>query len=264
MYRKVITGLILVLTFVLPELKAQKNKIWNGRKCAVVLTYDDALDVQLDLVIPALDSRNLKGTFYLPGQAQTLYTRTDDWRKAAEEGHELGNHTLFHPCHGKSRKQNWVNPDFDLDNYTLNRITRELKVQNTLLKAIDGKTERTFAYTCGDTTAGNEPFVDEVKNLFVGARGTQKGLNYFQTLDLYNIKVFSAKGKTGEEMKAFVKKVMKEKALAVFLFHGVGGAYLVTDLDAHNELLDFLQDNKDKIWTAPMVEVAGYIRSHRK
>ena len=30
-------------------------------------TYDDALNVHLDNVIPALDSLNLKGTFYLSG-----------------------------------------------------------------------------------------------------------------------------------------------------------------------------------------------------
>ncbi|NPA37265.1 MAG: polysaccharide deacetylase family protein [Chlorobi bacterium] len=242
---------------------AQK-KIWNGKECAVVLTYDDALDVQLDNVIPALDKRGLKGTFYLPGEAKTLYTRLSDWRKAAAEGHELGNHTMFHPCHGKSKKRKWVKPDYDLDNYSVKRITDELIAGNTLLKAIDGKTERTFAYTCGDTTAGNESFVNEVKKLFSGARGTQYGLNYFKTFDLYNIKIFGAKGKTGEEMTELVKKAQKENALVVFLFHGVGGAYLVTDTEEHNKLLDYLNDNKDKIWTAPMVEVTEYVKKHRK
>ncbi len=37
---------------------------WNGKQCAVALTYDDAIDIDLDNVVPALDSLGLKGTFY--------------------------------------------------------------------------------------------------------------------------------------------------------------------------------------------------------
>ena len=33
--------------------------VWQGKKCAVALTYDDALNVQLDNVIPLLDSLGL-------------------------------------------------------------------------------------------------------------------------------------------------------------------------------------------------------------
>ncbi|HKZ66573.1 MAG TPA: hypothetical protein VJ111_09475 [Chitinophagaceae bacterium] len=44
---------------------AQFNQEWRGKKCAVVLTYDDALNVHLDNAIPLLDSFGLRGTFYL-------------------------------------------------------------------------------------------------------------------------------------------------------------------------------------------------------
>ena len=42
-------------------------QVWNGKKCTVVLTYDDALNVHLDNAIPLLDSFRLKGSFYLSG-----------------------------------------------------------------------------------------------------------------------------------------------------------------------------------------------------
>src|SRR5215510_8746252 len=76
----------------------QPDKPWNGKKCAVVLTYDDAISQQLDNAIPTLDSLKLKATFYI-----TAYfgrERLNDWKKAAAKGYELGNHTLFHPCAG--------------------------------------------------------------------------------------------------------------------------------------------------------------------
>ena len=44
---------------------AQTGTTWHGKKCAVVLTYDDGLNVHLTNVIPALDSVGLKGTFYV-------------------------------------------------------------------------------------------------------------------------------------------------------------------------------------------------------
>src|SRR5689334_8367364 len=69
-------------------------KVWNGKKASVVLTYDDALNVHLDNVIPLLDSVNLKGTFYLSGYFPGCRDRIPDWRRAAASGHELGNHTL--------------------------------------------------------------------------------------------------------------------------------------------------------------------------
>src|SRR6188508_3033860 len=69
---------------------------WKGKKSAVVLTYDDALNVHLDKVIPLLDSLKFRGTFYLSGYFPGCRDRISDWRKAAGVGHELGNHTLFH------------------------------------------------------------------------------------------------------------------------------------------------------------------------
>src|ERR1700743_1914674 len=73
---------------------------WNNKSCAVVLTYDDAIDIDLDNVLPALDSLNFKATFYLIGSSSVVTKRLAEWRRAASKGHELGNHSLFHPCDG--------------------------------------------------------------------------------------------------------------------------------------------------------------------
>ena len=90
--------------------------VWNGRSCAVVLTCDDTLNDHLENVIPSLDTAGLKGTFLVTARSNSLRTRLQDWRKASLNGHELGNHTLFHPCLGASRKRAWVESEYDLDN----------------------------------------------------------------------------------------------------------------------------------------------------
>jgi peptidoglycan/xylan/chitin deacetylase (PgdA/CDA1 family) len=113
---------------------------------AVVLTYDDALNVDLDNVVPSLDSLGLKGTFYINGFSEGFRTRMGDWSAVAKNGHELGNHTLFHPCEGTAPGREWVQRDYDLGGYTVKRMADEITVANSLLEAIDGRKQRTFAY----------------------------------------------------------------------------------------------------------------------
>jgi peptidoglycan-N-acetylglucosamine deacetylase len=232
---------------------------WNGRRSAVVLTYDDGLNVHLDKVIPALNKAGMRGTFYIQGNAQTLHTRMKEWRKAAAKGHELGNHTLFHPCAGSPPGRSFVTADYDLDTYTLRRITDEIKLANTLLKAIDGRDKRTIAYTCGDHKAGATDFIPQIMNDFTGARGVASRMENIQSVNLYNIGAYMISGQSGEEMINLVKQAQESGRLLVFLFHGVGGEHgLNVSLEAHSQLVDYLQKNKREIWITTMTEVAEF------
>lgn len=65
-----------------------------------MLTYGDGLNVDLNNAIPALDSVGLKGTFYISDYFNGLNSQIFKWRAAAKEAHELGNHTVWHPCEG--------------------------------------------------------------------------------------------------------------------------------------------------------------------
>jgi peptidoglycan-N-acetylglucosamine deacetylase len=246
------------------NLYAQDNSNWKNKKCAVVLTYDDGLNVHLDNVIPLLDSLGLKGTFYIPCSFKSFRNRVDEWKKAAKNGHELGNHTLFHPCDGKQKDREWVNKDYDLNNYSVERITDEILMNNFLLNMLDGKKKRTFAYTCGDMKAGGISFIDKIKENFIAARGVEGKMQKITDIDLYNIGSFMINGNTGTEMIDLVKKAMDNEYLLVFLFHGVGGEHgLNVSLDAHRELLYFLKQNEKSIWVAPLEEVAEFIKLNK-
>ena len=262
--KSIVIALIISIAMIAnTSLKAQNTK-WNGKQFAVALTYDDGLNVHLDNAIPALDKYGFRGTFYIPGKS-TIMTRMDEWRKAAEEGHELGNHTLFHPCNGQSKGREWVSKEYDLDSYTLSQIKDEILVANTLLHAVDGKTERTFAYTCGDYEAENTSFKDFIGENFVGARDVIPEFNYLDSTDLTSIHCFPVDGgETASQLIDIVNRGMKEGALVVFLFHGVGGEHsLNVELNVHNELLQYLNSIEDKVWVAPLVEIANYIKSNQ-
>ncbi len=246
-------------------LNAQDKSPWHGKKCAISLTYDDALNVHLDNAVPILDSLNLKATFYLSGYFPAFREHVVEWKAVADKGHELGNHTLFHPCTGKLPGREWVQPDYDLGNYTMRRLVDEIKMANTLLEALDGKTKRSLAYPCGDMKIGDSSYVDKIRNDFVVARGVKGGMPKIHEIDLYNIEAYVINGQSGEELIDLVKQAMKSNALIVFLFHGVGGEHsLNIALSEHRKLLHFLKQNEKDIWTAPFVDVAEYVRKHNQ
>ncbi|MDQ6903201.1 MAG: polysaccharide deacetylase family protein [Bacteroidota bacterium] len=257
------TFCILSAFMVLPFLSiAQTNTTWNGKSCAVVLTYDDGLNVDLINVIPALDSVGLKGTFYISDYFDGLKDQIFKWRKAADEGHELGNHTIWHPCEGGRPGREFVKPENDLNNYTVSRMVKEIKSMNNTLKAIDGKSERTFAYPCGDMKIHDTAYLDGLKNEFIAARGVSAEMQPIQKIDLYNVDCYGINGQTGEQLIQLVKQAMSTNTLLVFLFHGVGGEHsLNVSVEAHSALLHFLQQNQKNIWIAPMLDVAKFIKN---
>jgi len=243
---------------------AQDSTIWKNKKCAVALTYDDALNIDLDKVIPALDSMGFKGTFYLIGSSDAFTKRIPEWRRAAAKGHELGNHTMYHPCYGKRPGREWVNPDYDLNSYTMRRMTDEIKMNSALLEATDGKTKRTLACPCGDTKIGDSSYLYKVKNNFIAVRDGTPDANDVNGFGGVTIQWMGPNGNSGDEMIAAVKRAMKSNALLVFVFHGVGGDHNINiSLEAHRELLQFLKQNESQVWVAPFIDIAEYIKRGR-
>ena len=171
----------------------------------------------------------------------------DEWREIAKNGHELGNHTLFHPCDGE--RMDWVKPEYDLNKYTHEQIITELRTANTLLKAVDGKTDRTFGYTCSDFIAGGVDFTDDVKKMFSAARKDGSVPETMKDYDIYKTPSWGVNSPTAEELIAYVEKAKENGTIAVFMFHSVGGGYLNVGADEHRKLLEYLKANEKDFYT---------------
>jgi peptidoglycan/xylan/chitin deacetylase (PgdA/CDA1 family) len=241
---------------------AQKEATnWNGKKSAVVLTYDDALNIHLDKVIPALNSFNFQGTFYLIASSSVVTSRIEEWRAATKQGHELGNHTLYHPCDGRLPGRDFVTKENDLSSYTVARAVKEIRTANQILKDIDGKSERTFAYPCGDLKIGDTLYYDYLQHDFVAARGVNQGFLQVKAVDLANVNSFVENGTTAAQMIAQIEEAEKAGSFIVFLFHGVGGEHpLNVDLEEHQKLLLYLKKREKDIWVTTMVDLGKYIQ----
>ena len=238
----------------------------DGAKAAICLTYDDALTGHLDVAIPQLDSAGLKGTFFCTGNSPCLYKRMNEWRMAAKNGHELGNHTLFHPClaiRPDGKKADWVRPEYDLQNYNLAQLLAELKTANTLLKAIDGQEDRTYGYTCSDITAGGIPFTNSLKDLFIAARSDGAIPETMTGYDVYKTPSWCVNNNTAEELIAYINKAREKGTIAVFMFHSVGGGYLNVGAEQHRKLVEYISKNRKDFYCATFKEVMNYVKHYK-
>jgi len=230
----------------------------QGYGSAVVLTYDDGLDCHLDVAVPALDNYGFHGTFFCTGNSQSLYNRMDEWRGIVESGHELGNHSLFHPCDGE--RLEWVPDEYDLNRYSLKRIREELSAANSLLKAVDGHVDRTYGYTCSDYMAGGESFKNEVRELFIAARSDGPVPESMSDVDPWFAPSWGVNEPTGKELIEYVQQAEANGTIAVFMFHSVGGGYLNVSAEAHDELLRYLDNRRDEIWTENFRTVMSHVK----
>jgi peptidoglycan/xylan/chitin deacetylase (PgdA/CDA1 family) len=259
--------LALVLTLTIPgACAADKPFTWpNGIKAAVNLAYDDAVNSQLDNAIPTLDKYDVKGSFYVTIASDTISKRMPEWRKAATNGHELANHTLFHQCSRKGPDRSWVQADNDLDMVSVAQLAAQIRVANTTLHAIDGKTERTYTTPCGDLKAGGEDYISAIKSEFVAIKSAAGGVTpNMKTLDVYAVGVDVPNDVTGKQLIARVKEAAAKGTMANFTFHGIGGDHLSVSKEAHEELVKYLADNKDIYWTDTFINIMKYVKEQQK
>ncbi len=260
---KNLTSLTILISILLFAFKGMAQFSWpNGTKAAVVFTYDDGLDCHLDVAVPHLDEFGFKGTFFCTGNSQSLNKRMDEWRNIVKNGHEIGNHTLFHPCDGLTF--DWVKPEYDLSRYSPDQILAELKTANTLLKAVDGYDKRTFAFTCSNYVAGGEDFSDKIKSLFVAARCDGQIPENMKNYNVYKTPSWGVENPTAEQLISYVNEAKGKGTIAIFMFHSVGGGYLNVGAEEHRSLLKYLSENRNDFYIGTFLEVMQYIKENRK
>jgi peptidoglycan/xylan/chitin deacetylase (PgdA/CDA1 family) len=245
---------------------AHAQAVWpKGKIAAIVLTYDDALHSQLDIAIPQLDAAGFKGTFFLDGDI----TPADmlRWRKVQRAGHELGNHSLFHPCPRAmlpDRKQ------YLTDNYDVDRMLGEIAAMNNVLFGIDGAASRTYSVPCSQMLVGGVDYTDALRNIGLVKYARTGGDQYrsvitdLGTLDLFQVPSYGPVDKPdGATLIAYVERVRAAKGLGVLQFHGTGGDYLEVSAQAHQQLLDWLRKHPE-IWVGSFQQVMDYVSARAR
>ncbi|MEI9937789.1 MAG: polysaccharide deacetylase family protein [Pseudomonadota bacterium] len=234
----------------------------HAARAAVSLTYDDAIPSQLDNAVPALARHGLVATFFVTGSSPTLEAAPERYRALVKAGHELGSHTIYHPC---DRGLGFPKPGFALQDYDQARMAAELGDSVRLLRELGQSAPFTFAYPCGSTWLGEsqESYVALVEKQFLAARGVAPRVADPTRVSLSEVP--SAMGNTSAaDLTSWVDRALASGGWVVFTFHGVGGDHLAVSAEAHEALLSYLEQHASSVWTERFGTIAEYVRASRK
>lgn len=234
-------------------------------RAIICLTYDDAIESQLKIAIPQLDSVGLKGTFFLnsiKGQTDSFAeSQVYGWKKASQKGHELGNHTMFHPC---TEKFGWPK-EIAIENYTLDKLLKEIELNSQLLDILEEKSKaRAYAYPCNNTVVGGQDYSEKLKEKkiikYARAGADRTSIIYdFKTLNIMKAPSWLVEeGTTLEELIDFAKEVKAKGKMGIYQFHGIGSSYFKISPTTHRQFLEYLKANQADYWVTTFSNAMDY------
>jgi peptidoglycan/xylan/chitin deacetylase (PgdA/CDA1 family) len=244
---------------------SRQNFVWpEGKKMALSLTFDDARLSQIDTGIPLLDKYGVKATFYIsPG---SMLERSDKWRMAVNNGHDIGNHSLYHPCSGNfawSRNR-------ALEEYTLQKMMTELDSASRLIKEILGIQPLSFAYPCGQTFIGRginvQSYVPLIAIMFESGRGwLNEAPNDPMFCDLSQLNGAELDGKSFEQVLKLIETAKSNGYWLILAGHEMNDeGYQTSQLKTIEEICKYVKDPANEIWIDNVHNVASYINQNRK
>lgn len=247
----------------MPTVPPASSFAWPaGKRCAVSLSFDDGRVTQLENGISILDSCGVKSTFYLT--PPWMEQRHDAWRNVARAGHEIGNHTVSHPCTGNLEFTRG-NP---IEDYTLERMDAELAQANAIIEEKLGVTPTTFAYPCGGTFLGRgedaQSYIPLVAKRFLAGRGYWEPYpNVPGLCDLAHLLGCSFDALPFEQVKKLIERTIAEEGWLILVGHDVRpNDWQGVDPGVLKRLCDYLVENGE-IWVDTIAHIAQYVRDER-
>jgi peptidoglycan/xylan/chitin deacetylase (PgdA/CDA1 family) len=242
--------------------------LWpHNRAAAISLTFDDAMQSQLDSAGPILRKHHLTGTFFvITGPSGTWLQRFDDWKRLAAQGNEIGSHTVNHPCLLAEIEPHSQDHTPEMMRGEIQQSAREIVARLGTQRGL------TFAYPCGNMSFGSPVahgrnqalYIDYVAESYFAARGYD-GVGTVSPEKL-NILTVPDLGATAEKdfpsLLAKMEPAVRERQWGIFTFHGVGGQWLSVSPEALEELASYLERHQE-IWTAPFGDVIRYIQESK-
>lgn len=228
---------------------------------AVSLTYDDGLDCHLDVAVSALDARRLDATFFVT--MENIRSRLNEWEAVASH-HELGNHTVTHPCDLRS-----VRPE----QFAVEQIR---PMETWLRKVAPNRATATYAYPCDVTDLGPGSANQQAKRYaHVLAR---EGIHAARTSEgppnpigwvrrhPYNLQSLAVGYDSPDvaSVRDYLERAASEGRWAILVFHRLtptGAEEGATSIAMHASVLDLVRASP--LWCAPLGEVFARVIKHQ-
>jgi len=247
------------------SIRAEQKFPWpEGKKMALSLTFDDARLSQIDTGIPLLDRYGVKATFYI--SPASMLKRSEKWRMAVINGHDIGNHSVYHPCSGNfpwSRNR-------ALEEYTLQKMMTELDSASMLIKEILGIQPLSFAYPCGQTFIGRgvnvQSYVPLIAMMFETGRGwLNEAPNDPLYCDLAQLNGAELDGKSFEQVLKLIETAKSNGYWLILAGHEMNEeGYQTSLLKTIEAICKYATDPVNGIWIDNVHNIASFLKQKRK
>jgi peptidoglycan/xylan/chitin deacetylase (PgdA/CDA1 family) len=236
----------------------------EGKRVAVSLSFDDARASQVDKGLDVINPTGVKVTFYV--NPPNMRRRLEGWKRAVASGHEIGSHSMTHPCTGNFP---WSLRNA-LENYTLEQMSQQLDEANAQIQEMLGVHAVTFAYPCGQKFVGRGPalksYVPLIGQKFIVGRGyMDEYYNDPMFCDLAQASGIAFDDMDYIDMVKHISAAAKEGAWIIFAGHDIGTkAFQCTDTRALWALAKYMQDPANGVWVDTVEHIGEYVLKQRK
>lgn len=237
----------------------------EGKRVAVSLSFDDGRASQVDIGLDVINPTGVKVTFFVNPGSEAFRSKLAGWKRAVASGHEIGSHSVNHPCTGNFP---WSLHNA-LENYTLEQMSQQLEDANAQIQELLGVHPLTFAYPCGQKFVGRGPelksYVPLIGQKFLVGRGYMD--------EYYNDPVFCDLAQAGGiafddmdyiDMVKNISKAAQQGGWVIFAGHDIGQkAFQVTDTIALVALCKYMQDPANGVWVDTVKDIGKYVIEQR-
>jgi len=239
----------------------------SGFQSAVSLTFDDGVASQLQHAVPLLNKYGLRGTFYINPE-KDYRERFAPWKEVALAGHEIGNHTVGHPCS--------VNFAFTrqmcrcaLEEMTLTEIETDILEAGRRIHELFPEQEATsFAYPCYESFVGRgenrQSYVPVVARHCVAGRAMGLRPNDPRFCDLSHLWSTPCEYLAAPALIGLAEQAAALGHWLILTFHGINDGHLHVAYRDLEELCQFLARQNQRIYTAPVAAVAKLVAPWQK
>lgn len=216
---------------------------WYSFKPSVITySFDDGSFNHLLKAIPLLDKYNFKGSFNLITNVKNDW---EEYKKAAENGHEIASHTITHSNLKELDKDSQV---------------QELKESKKLIEKMIGQKCVTLVYpycVVGD--------YDIIEKYYISGRSCSHQYISNNPDDMFDLSSFGigseSQHKTAQDLNDLVDTAFNQKKWIVFLIHGIDndGGYSPFDSFELENHFQYVTKNENNFWVATFRDVSEYI-----
>jgi len=256
--------IVLLVSIFFNNVLAQENEfIWpNNKTMALSFTWDDSRKSQIENGLPILNKYGIKATFYVV--PRIVYDSLEGWKKAVADGHEIGNHSMNHPCSGNFL---WAR-DMALEEKEISDIRKEVLMANDTLKEMLNINATEFAYPCGQTFVGRgdntKSYVPVIAQEFRSGRTwMDEAPNDPSFCDLSQLTGMEMDGKDFKYILSLIEMARKDGLWLILAGHEIGDKGLqTTEIKMLKKLFNYLS-KQDDIWVTTVGQASKHISDSR-